>query len=155
MKNEKLDNIDTRILRALQRNGRLQNTELAEEVGLSNSACLRRVNILEEKGIIDRYVALLNPAKINCNFMIYVLGSFFEEDYKKRERFIFEMKLLPQITECHLMAGDYDFILKVFVSDLEEFNKLKVNYLNKEIGIKNIKSEIILNTIKQTTELPL
>lgn len=87
--------------------------------------------------------------------MIYVLGSFFEEDYKKRERFIFEMKLLPQIAECHLMAGDYDFLLKVFVSDLDEFNKLKVNYLNKDIGIKNIKSEIILKTVKHSTELPL
>lgn len=155
MKQKQLDNIDTRILRALQRNGRLQNTELAEEVGLSNSACLRRVNILEEKGIIDHYVALLNPAKLNCNFTIFVLGSFFEEDYKKRERFIFEMKLLPQIAECHLMAGNYDFILKVLVSDLAEFNQLKAKYLNKEIGIKNIKSEIILNTIKNTTELPL
>lgn len=152
---KKLDNIDTRILRTLQRNGRLQNTELAQEVGLSNSACLRRVGLLEEEGIIDRYVALLNPSKINCNFMIYVLGCFFEEDYKKRERFIFEMKLLPQIAECHLIAGEYDFILKVFVADLEEFNQLRMNYLNKDIGIKKIKTEIILNTIKNTTELPL
>ena len=155
MKNNKLDNIDCRILRALQNNGRLQNTELAEQVGLSCSACLRRVNILEEKGVIDRYVALLSPSKINCPVTVYVLGTFFEEDYKKRERFIFEMKLIPQVNECHLIAGEWDFILKLYVKDLEEFHKIRCKYLNESIGIKNVKSEIILKTIKNSTELPL
>ena len=119
MSNKILDNIDTRILRALQRNGRLQNNELAKEVGLSNSACLRRVNLLEESGIISKYTAILDPKKINCNLTVYALGSFFDEDVKQRERFIFEMKLIPQVIECHLMAGDYDFILKLQVADLE------------------------------------
>ncbi|HDR1021365.1 TPA: Lrp/AsnC family transcriptional regulator [Pasteurella multocida] len=154
-KDKIFDNIDTRILKALQRNGRLHNNELAKEIGLSNSACLRRVNQLEESGVIDNYVALLNPQKLNCSLVIYVLGSFFEEDLKLRERFMFEMKSLPQIAECHLMAGDYDFILKVFVSDLDEFHSLKMRYLTKEIGIKNIKSEIALKTVKNSTELPL
>ncbi len=155
MPNKILDNIDTRILRALQRNGRLHNNELAQEIGLSNSACLRRVNNLEEQGIIDKYVAVLDPKKVNCNLTIYALGSFFEEDPKQRERFIFEMKLLPQVTECHLMAGDYDFILKLQVADLEEFYAYKKKYLTKELGIKTLKSEIILKTVKNTTELPL
>ena len=87
------DNIDTRILKALQRNGRLQNNELANEIGLSNSACLRRVNHLEESGVIDNYVALLNPKKVNCNLIVYALGSFFEEDPELKERFIFEVKI--------------------------------------------------------------
>ncbi|NBI13969.1 Lrp/AsnC family transcriptional regulator [[Haemophilus] felis] len=65
------------------------------------------------------------------------------------------MKSLPQIAECHLMAGNYDFILKLFVANLEEFHEIKVRYLTKEIGIKNIKSEIALKTVKNTTELPL
>ncbi|TDQ56976.1 AsnC family transcriptional regulator [Mesocricetibacter intestinalis] len=155
MRGKVLDNIDTRILRALQQKGRLQNNELAQEVGLSNSACLRRVNILEEKGIIDKYVAILNPKKINCNLTVYVMGSFFEEDLKQRERFIFEMKLIPQVTECHLMAGDFDFILKLQVADLDEFYACKKTYLTKDLGIRNIKSEVILKTVKNTTELPL
>ena len=153
--NSLLDNINMRILRALQKNGRLPNNELAQEVGLSNSACLRRVNILEESGVIDRYAAILNPAKIGCQMIVYVLGTFDDEDLRKRERFIFEMKLLPNIIECHLMAGDYDFILKVQVADLEQFNAFKERYLNKDIGIRNTKSEIILKTIKNTTEMPL
>ena len=69
------DNIDTRILKALQRNGRLQNNELAKEIGLSNSACLRRVNQLEHDGVIDGYVALLNPKKVNCHLISYLLGT--------------------------------------------------------------------------------
>lgn len=153
--NSLLDNINMRILRALQKNGRLPNNELAQEVGLSSSACLRRVNILEESGVIDRYAAILNPLKIGCQMIVYVLGTFDDEDLRKRERFVFEMKLLPNIIECHLMAGDYDFILKVQVADLEQFNAFKERYLNKDIGIRNTKSEIILKTIKNTTEMPL
>ena len=149
------DNIDTRILKTLQRDGRLQNNELAKQIGLSNSACLRRVRQLEESGVIDNYVALLNPKRVQANLVVYVLGSFAEENQQLRERFIFEIKLIPQIIECHLMAGSYDFVLKMIVSDLEQFNEIKSRYLTKEIGIKTLKSEVILKTVKQTTELPL
>ena len=89
------DNIDTRILKALQRNGRLQNNELAKEIGLSNSACLRRVNQLEHDGVIDGYVALLNPKKVNCHLISYLLGTFNEENPELKERFIFEVKINP------------------------------------------------------------
>ena len=155
MLKKRFDNIDTRILKALQRNGRLQNNELANEIGLSNSACLRRVNQLEESGVIDNYVALLNPKKVNCNLIVYALGSFFEEDPELKERFIFEVKLIPQIIECHFMAGTFDFLLNLCVSDLEEFNHIKTTYLNSRLGIKTLKSEVTLKTVKSTTELPL
>ena len=154
-KEKPLDNIDIRILRALQKNGRLHNNELAQEIGLSNSACLRRVNILEENEIIDHYTAILNPQKLHCQLSAYVFGSFIEEDNSKRERFIFEMKLVPNIVECHLMAGDYDFVVKIRAADLDEFHRIKTKYLNKETGVKNVKSEIVLQTIKDSTELPL
>lgn len=155
MLKKRFDNIDTRILKALQRNGRLQNNELANEIGLSNSACLRRVNQLEESGVIDSYVALLNPKKVNCNLIVYALGSFFEEDPELKERFIFEVKLIPQIIECHFMAGSFDFLLKLCMSDLEEFNRIKSTYLNSKLGIRTLKSEVTLKTVKYTTELPL
>ncbi|TPH08813.1 Lrp/AsnC family transcriptional regulator [Haemophilus haemolyticus] len=155
MLKKRFDNIDTRILKALQRNGRLQNNELANEIGLSNSACLRRVNQLEESGVIDSYVALLNPKKVNCNLIVYALGSFFEEDPELKERFIFEVKLIPQIIECHFMAGSFDFLLKLNVSDLDQFNYIKNTYLNSRLGIKTLKSEVTLKTVKSTTELPL
>lgn len=154
-KEKPLDNIDVRILRALQKNGRLHNNELAQEVGLSNSACLRRVNILETNEIIDHYTAILNPQKLNCPLAVYVFGSFIEEDNSKRERFIFEMKLVPNIVECHLMAGDYDFVVKIRAANLDEFHHIRTKYLNKDTGVKNVKSEIVLQTIKDSTELPL
>lgn len=154
-KDKLLDNINTRILRALQKSGRLHNNELAQEIGLSNSACLRRVNVLEENEVIDRYVAILNPQKIGCQLVAYIFDSFSEEDMQKRERFIFEMKLIPNILECHLMAGDYDFIVKLRVADLDEFHQIKTKYFNKDVGVKNIKSEVVLKTVKDTTELPL
>ncbi len=155
MKNNQLDNIDRRILRALQQNARLANNELAQQIGLSCSACLRRVSILEENGIIERYAAICNAEKLHYPLMIYVFGSFLEQDYKMRERFIFEMKLLPQVSACHLLSGDWDFILKMHVQNLHEFHQIQKNYLNKEIGIEKIKSNIIVKTIKDTTELPL
>lgn len=155
MKKYQLDNIDRRILRALQQDGNIANTELADQIGLSCSACLRRVKILESNNIIERYVTVLNKKELGYPFIIYVYGSFLEEDYKVRERFIFEMKMLPEISECHLISSDYDFILKVHVRDLNEFHQLKKNYLNKNIGIKNIKSDIVVKTIKETTDLPL
>lgn len=155
MKKHKLDNIDRRILRALQQDGHIANTDLADQIGLSCSACLRRVKILEVENIIERYVTILNKNELGYPFTIYVYGSFLEEDYKVRERFIFEMKMLPEVSECHLISSDYDFILKMHVRDLNEFHQIKKNYLNKNIGIKNIKSDIVVKTIKETTDLPL
>jgi len=92
---------------------------------------------------------------VDCNLAVYLFGSFSEEDIQKRERFIFEMKLIPNIVECHLMAGDYDFIIKMRVANLNEFHHIETKYFNKDIGIKNIKSEVVLKTIKDTTKLPL
>lgn len=113
------------------------------------------MNSLEENGVIDGYVVLLNPKKVNCNLTVYVQGTFFEEDPELKERFIFEIKLIPQVLECHLMAGSYDFLLKMCVADLDQFNTTKNTYLTKNIGIKTLKSEVSLKTIKNTTELPL
>ncbi len=155
MKINSLDNLDRRILRALQQNARLANNELASMIGLSCSACLRRVKILEENGYIKRYVALCDAKKLKYPFLIFAYGTFLEEDHKIRERFIFEMKLLPQISECYLISSDYDFMLKIHVQNLEEFHQLKKDYLNKGIGIRNIRADIVVKTIKNTTELPL
>ena len=112
------------------------------------------MNQLEENSVINNYV-LLNPKKVNCNLIVYALGSFFEEDPELKERFIFEVKLIPQITECHFMAGSFDFLLKLNVSDLDQFNYIKNTYLNSRLGIKTLKSEVTLKTVKSTTELPL
>jgi len=128
------DNIDTRILKALQRNGRLQNNELANEIGLSNSACLRRVNHLEENGVIDSYVALLNPKKVNCHLIVYVQGTFFEEDSELKERFInlwsnFE-EIYTRFNECLAQQGlAYEGALYREVVEKTEIDFQNDNYI--------------------------
>ena len=150
-----IDAIDKRILRALQRNGRLQNVELAKEVGLSASPCLRRVRLLEEAGIIERYVALLNHHKIGKSLIVYARIWLSEQSAELMERFLYEVKLLPQIVECYVMAGECDFMLRIVAEDLEDYRRFQVNYLARIKGVQNIKTEIPLQVNKYTTEIQL
>lgn len=150
-----LDALDKRILRALQRNGRLQNAELAKEVGLSPSPCLRRLRILEKEGIIERYAAILDPAKIDQELIVYARVWLINQTSKIVEQFMYEVKLLPQIVECYLMAGESDFLLKIVAADLDNYRHFQMNYLSRIEGVQNIKTDIPLQVIKSTTELPL
>lgn len=150
-----LDNLDRRILDALQRDGRLQNLELARLVGLSPSACLRRVRLLEEGGYIDRYVALLNEAKVGRGFTVFVRVWLRGQDEDTTSHFINSIKSFPEVLECHLMAGDCDFLLRVAVADLDAYRQFQMQHLNRIAGVQNTKTEIPMQRIKQTTQLPL
>ena len=153
--NFRIDSLDKRILRSLQRNGRIQNVDLAKEVGLSPSPCLRRVRLLEEVGVIDRYVAILSPEKINQNMVVFAQVWLSDQTIETTERFVYEIKLLPQIVECYIMAGECDFMLKIRIESLEEYRRFQNNHLYRIKGVQNIKTDIPLQIIKQTTELPL
>ncbi len=153
--NFRIDSLDKRILRSLQRNGRIQNVDLAKEVGLSASPCLRRVRLLEEVGVIDRYVAILNPEKINQNMVVFAQVWLMDQTIETTERFVYEIKLLPQIVECYIMAGECDFMLKIRIESLDGYRRFQNNHLYRIKGVQNIKTEIPLQIIKQTTELPL
>ena len=115
-----LDEIDRRILRVLQRDGRIQNTELAKKVGLSPSPCLRRVRLLEEAGVIDRYIAVVNPAKIGKGLMLFARIGLKTQDEDTIAHFAREVAKLPQVVECHLMLGDYDALVRVVAADIED-----------------------------------
>ncbi|MGC3963990.1 MAG: Lrp/AsnC family transcriptional regulator [Rhodocyclaceae bacterium] len=151
----KLDAIDRRILRALQRDGRLQNVDLAREVGLSPSPCLRRVRLLEEAGVIERYVAVLNASKVDKGLSVFVRVWLKGQDADTVERFTEAVRLLPEVVECHLMAGDCDFVLRVVAADLEEYRQLQVNHLTRLPGVQSVKTEIPMQKIKLTSELPV
>src|SRR5665647_687370 len=97
----KLDEIDKRILCALQRDGRIQNTELAKEVGLSPSPCLRRVKLLEQAGVIDRYVAIVNPVKVNLGLSMFARIWLTAQDAETIVRFMAAMRQLPHVMECY------------------------------------------------------
>ncbi len=150
-----LDATDRRILRALQRDGRLQNLELAKQVGLSPSPCLRRVRLLEEAGVIERYVALVNPVKVNVAVTLFVRVWLTGQDEVTVDRFTDAVRELPEVLECHLMAGDCDFLLRVVASDLEAYRQFQIKHLARIKGVQSLKTEIPMQKIKLTTELPV
>ncbi|BCU64315.1 hypothetical protein F941_02084 [Acinetobacter bouvetii DSM 14964 = CIP 107468] len=150
-----MDLIDKRILWEVQRNGKLQNVDLAQKVGLSPSPCLRRVKQLEDDGIIEKYVALLNPQKINLGLTVFARIWLKGQDEKTVNAFVEAIQSMDEVVECQLMAGDCDFFLRIMVADLDAYRQFQIQRLNKISSIQNVKTEIPLQKIKQTTALPI
>jgi DNA-binding Lrp family transcriptional regulator len=151
----KLDSMDRRILRALQRDGRMQNTELAQEVGLSPSPCLRRVRLLEEAGVIERYVAVLNPAKVGIGMTLFTRVWLTAQDAETIEHFMDAMKQLAQVMECYIMLGESDAMLRVVVEDLDDYRRFQTTHLTRANGIQNVKTDLPSQVVKQTYALPV
>ncbi|MFS8052928.1 Lrp/AsnC family transcriptional regulator [Rhizobium sp. BR 317] len=151
----KLDSLDRAILRVLQQDGKIQNTELAAKVGLSPSPCLRRVKLLEEAGIIKQYVAILDPAKLDMGFTVFVRIWLSSQDEETTTAFYEAAEKLPQVVECHLMAGDCDFLLRVVAPDLEGYRRFQMEHLGRIKGVRNIKTEIPMQKIKQSWQVPI
>lgn len=151
----KLDEIDKRILRALQRDGRMANNDLANEVGLSPSPCLRRVKLLEEAGVIDRYVAVLNPASIGKGLTFFTRIWLKQQDEDAIEHFATEVAKLPQVMECYLMLGDCDALVRVVAAGIDDYRRFQSEHLSRIKGVQNVKTDVPSQTIKYTSELPL
>ncbi len=151
----RLDAIDRRILNALQRDGRLQNVDLAKEVGLSPSPCLRRVRLLEEAGVIERSVAVLNPAKVGKGLSVFARVWLKGQDADTVDHFTEAVQLLPQVVECHLMAGDCDFLLRVVAADLDDYRLFLKNHLTRIQGVQSVKTEVPMQRVKLTSALPV
>jgi DNA-binding Lrp family transcriptional regulator len=154
MPNE-LDTVDLAILRTLQHDGRVQNVELAERVGLSPSPCLRRVRLLEEAGVIQRYVAVLDPAKVGMGLTVFVRVWLTGGDEKTVNTFVAAIMRAPQVVECHMMAGDCDFLLRVVAPDLDAYRRFRIEYLGRIKVVQSIKTDIPMQKIKQSWELPV
>lgn len=150
-----LDEIDKRILRELQQDGRLQNIELARRVGLSPSPCLRRVRLLEEAGVISRYVAVVDQAKVGLRLSMFARVWLTAQDAETIDHFIAAMKRLPEIVECYIMLGESDALLRVVVADLDDYRRFQAAHLTRKNGIQNVKTDVPSETVKQTFALPL
>ena len=120
----KLDRYDRTLLQALQRDGRISNVELAALVNLSESACLRRVRALEAKGLIERYVALLNQAQAGLSGNVFVHIALNREEQSELAAFEEAVQALPEVMECYLMTGEFDYLLRVVVSDMADFERV-------------------------------
>ena len=150
-----IDDTDRRILKTLQRKGRLSNLELAEEIHLSPSACHRRVGILEKEGFIKDYVALLDPQKIDRKTTVFVEITLSSQSDEALDAFEKEVRLIPDVLECHLMAGTADYLLKVVAADAEDFARIHRQKLARLPGIAQIHSSFALRKVRQTTALPV
>ncbi|MGD0546470.1 MAG: Lrp/AsnC family transcriptional regulator [Terracidiphilus sp.] len=149
------DEIDRRILEVLQRDGRISNQELAAQVGLSPSPCLRRTRELESSGIVRNYVALLDPAAVGLGLQAIVEVRLDRQTGASVAAFEKEVLKYPQVMECSLMAGDWDYVLRVAARDLEDFREFCVNSLARIPGVGNVKSNICMKQVKYSTALPL
>ncbi|MDA9620065.1 Lrp/AsnC family transcriptional regulator [Alphaproteobacteria bacterium] len=152
--NIKLDKIDHAVIKFLQNDGRISNSDLSEKVGLSQSACLRRVKALEKQGIIEGYVAVMDQAAAGLTDNVFVQITV--EKQTKELLFEFEkiVRQCPQIIECYLMSGDADYLLRVIVSDASDYEKLHMDVLTTLPGVSNIKSNFSLRTVTKKNEIP-
>lgn len=155
MNQQALDRIDRRIVDALQRDGRLANNELAAQVNLSPSPCLRRVRSLEEAGVIKRYVALVDPAKVGLNMLAYVSVKLEKKGQMPAEDFASAVETWSEVTECYSMTGDMDYLLRVQVEDLDHFSRFIMGKLLKQSGVADVKSSFALQRVKETMVLPV
>ncbi|KKB85316.1 AsnC family transcriptional regulator [Devosia limi DSM 17137] len=150
-----VDPIDRRILAALQRNGRMSNVELANEVGLSPSPCLRRVRILEESGIIERYVAVLDGAKVGVGLTVFARVWFKTQDAEITNQFAETVRKFPEVLECYLTTGECDAIMRIVTADLHAYWRFQSDYLMRIPSVQSVKTDVPMETIKRSHELPL
>jgi Lrp/AsnC family leucine-responsive transcriptional regulator len=150
-----LDRTDRRILDLLQKDGRLTNAELAEKVALSPSPCLRRVRALEEAGVIRQYVALLDPAHVGLGLLAYVVVKLEKRGSMPIDEFSRAVRAWDEVVACYAMTGDMDYLLRVHVRDLDHFSRFVMDRLLKQPGVIDVKSNFVLDRIKDTTALPL
>ena len=150
-----LDPTDRRILTVLQRQGRISNAELAEQIHLSASACHRRVQRLEAEGYIRDYVALLDERRMGRPTTVFVEITLSGQADEVLEAFEREVARVPDVLECHLMAGSADYLLKVVAQDTDDFARIHRQYLARLPGVAQMHSSFALRTVFRTTAIPV
>lgn len=150
-----LDTIDRSILRALQRDGRLTNVQLARQIGLSPSPCLRRVKSLEERGYISGYAAQLDPARLGRGLQVVVMVSLVDQRQETLAAFEKAVLALDDVTRCALVAGDADYLLTVNVRDLDSYHRVYTGRLGELPGVVSMRSLVTMKSVKDTRSLPV
>jgi Lrp/AsnC family transcriptional regulator, leucine-responsive regulatory protein len=155
MPNRTLDSIDLKILRQLQDDAAIPNIALARKVGLSPSPCLRRVQLLEEQGVIRRRVTLLDTAAVGLGMNVFVQVTLEKQTERTLQQF--ERKILeyPEVLECYLMTGEADYLLRAVLPDMESFERFVVDRLTRITGVARVRSSFAMKQVKYTTRLPI
>ncbi len=150
-----LDKIDRKILRVLQAEGRISFTELGERVGLSTTPCTERVRRLEREGIITGYHAHLDPAALKASLLVFVEISLAYKSGDIFEEFRRAALKLPNVLECHLVSGDFDYLIKARISEMASYRKLLGSTLLTLPHVRESKSYIVMEEVKETSVLPI
>lgn len=150
-----LDDRDRLILRLLQGEGRLSNAELAERVALSPSACLRRVRLLEESGLISRYVMLLDEARVGLPGVAFVQVTLDQQGRGALDAFERAALQHDEILECYLLAGAADYLVRIAYRDSADLERIHTAVLTRMPGVVRVHSTLALRTVKKTTALPI
>lgn len=150
-----LDATDRRILAALQREGRISNADLSERIHLSPSACFRRVKRLEAEGVIRDYAALLNPRAVGRGATVFVEVTLTGQSEEILDAFEKAVTQVPDVLECHLMAGAADYLIKVAARDSDDYARIHRQHLTRLPGVAQMHSSFALRTVFGTTALPL
>jgi Lrp/AsnC family leucine-responsive transcriptional regulator len=152
----KLDRIDKRILAVMQADGRITNLQLAEEVGLSPTPCARRVRQLEEAGVIERHVTLLNQQKLGLNITAMIGITMDRHTPERFQNFEREVKRFPEVVECSIVTGQTaDYLLKAVLPDMTFYEEFLLGRLTRIDGVTGVHSSFVLRKVIDRTELPL
>lgn len=149
-----LDSRDQQLLTALQRDSRLTMQELSDRVGMSTSACWRRVRALEADGVISRYAVIVDPRKAGFGLSSMVHVSLARHEQKNVDNFVREVSRHPEVLECFATSGEADFHLRVVVEDMDAYNLFLDEFVFKLPGVSQVRSNIVLKEIKSDTALP-
>ena len=155
MRRSRLDKIDRKILKNLQENGRITNVDLAKEVGISAPPCLRRVRALEEAGFIKSYHAFTDPAYLGYSVNVFAmvkLTSQAEADLAAFEKKIAEWEM---VRECHMLAGDVDFMLRIVAKDWDDYQEFLTHQLTAAPNVTSVKSSLAIRTSKRKPGVPI
>lgn len=152
---DSLDKIDIKLLQCLQNNSRLTSKELAQEVDLSPTPVYERVKRLEREGYIRRYVAVLDPEKLNLGFIVYVNVKLSRQDHQSAKDFIDAIKDLPEVTECYSVTGQFDYLMKLHAPNMRYYRNLVLDVLGCIDAVASVESTFVLGEVKRTTNLPL
>ena len=150
-----IDPIDRKILRLIQQDATLSIQAIGDHVGLSTNPCWRRIKRMEEEGLIERRVALVNPAKIGLGVTVFVTIRTDKHNPEWLSQFASGVQSIPEITECHRMSGDIDYMLKVMVSDIAHYDRVYQRLIANVPGLSDVSSTFSMERLKYGTALPV
>lgn len=150
-----LSNIDKKILRELQKDGRITFSALAKQVGLSTSPCLERVRRMEREGVISGYTTLLNPHFLDADLIVFVQIRLSRTSQENFEKFKAEAIKLEEVQECYLISGNFDYLIKARVSDMDAYRKFLGSTLLTLPDVLESTSHVVMELVKETMALPV